>query len=492
MAIFSTSYSGSQPKCKQSNDYASDASATTTTTTTTTAAADHHEMSRQSSVRKPDAIRSDRFPLLDIPELSVCLRSCNLTAPEEDLYRPTSIFVQSIFAQILDTFLSLPPNVIRTRQRRVLEEEETPEELEESLDIVSLQMILYKFLVDCGVYDFIITDITKPEPARLKRLLSAVVNFARFREEHLFDNEQIIQDNNVKFEKHSELVAENKKFKDNINRLTDHNDRITSNLDELNEHNARVESELRSLKKIQESLTNEHMNYKTEKSRLIRALEDHNYLLLESKKDLEKMKNYIIESPEIISKIISDMQNSLKDDQETLNDLELRSRKLAITIESFGIIQNDLKHCLRVVEELHAESNKENINNNKLNQYKELFEDKTLKLNELERKIQLLLRQIKNMEDKTSRTTEQKDARRQEYEGKMKQLHDLYATALAEQSLSDRDIQKKKTYIQSVQKKIYDIEMAFKKEYDETTLELQRLNSHVKFYLNQIEEKLQL
>lgn len=449
-------------------------------------------MSRQSSARKPDAVRNDRFPLLEVPELSVCLRSCNLNAPEEDLYRPTSIFVQTLFAQIIDIFLSLPPNVIRTKQRRVLEEEDAPEEFEESLDIVSLQMVLYQFLVDCGVYDFIITDIIKPDPARLKRLLSAVVNFARFREEHLYDNEHIIQDNNVKFEKHADLLNENKKLKDNIDHLTHNNNKIKNNLDELNQHNTRVESELRNLKKVQESLTNEHMNYKTEKSRLIQALEDHNYLLLESKKDLEKMKNYIIESPEIISKIIADMQNSLKDDQQTLNDLELRSRKLTITIESFGIIQNDLKNCLKMVEELHADSNKENLNNNKLNQYKDLYEEKSLKLNELERKIQLLLRQVKNIEDKIMRTSELKDTRRTEYEEKMKQLHDSYANALTEHSVSEKDLQSKKNYIQSVQQNIHELEMAFKKEYDETTLELQRLNSHVKFYLNQIEDKLQL
>jgi kinetochore protein Nuf2 len=443
-------------------------------------------------MRKQDVLRNDRFPLLDVPELSVCLRSCNLNAPEEDLYRPTSIFVQTLFAQILDTFLNVSPNLIHAKQRRALEDDETPEEFEESLDIVSLQMILYKFLVDCGVHDFIITDLIKPEPARVKRLLSAVVNFARFREEHLFDNEKIMQNNNLILEKHKNALGENKKLKDSINRLNQNNDKIKSNLDELNQHNARVEAELRNLKRIQESLTHEHLNYKTEKSRLIQALEDHNYLLLESKKDLEKMKNYIIESPEIISKIVSDMQNSLKDDQQALNELELRSRKLAVTIESLGLIKNDLRNCLKLVEELEVESKKEILNNDKLNQYKELYDDKNLRLGELERKIQLLVRQIKNMEDKTLRTTEQKNSKRQEYEDKMKQLHDAYATAMAEQSVNDKDIQDKKVYIQSVQRKICDLEMAFKKEYNETTLEIQRLNSHVKFYLSQIEEKLQL
>lgn len=451
-------------------------------------------MSRQSSIRRQnhEPVKSDRFPLLDIPELSLCLKSCNLSAPEEDLFKPTPIFVQSIFQQILHIFLSISPNRIRHRQQKLVEDEDEREEFEESLNLLSLQTILYKFFVDCGIYDFMVTDLTKPEPQRVKRLLSAVVNFARFREEHLYDNEAIMQENNLKFDKFQTNLDENKTLKKKIQGLEDRNNKINNNLDQLNEHNHKVEQELRNLKKIQESLTTQHLNYKTEKSRLIQSLEDHNYLLLESKKDLEKMKNYIIESPDIISKIIQDMNNSLESDQQALSDLELRSRKLAITIESFNLIQQDLKNCLKLVEELTIEINKENLNNNKLNQYKEKFEDNNLKVNELNRRIQLLTRQIKNNEEKTLRTTQQKDEKVKEYELKMQELHEIYATLMTEKNLNDRDMQKKKTYINSIQKKMYDLEMSFKKEYDETTLEIQRLNSHFKVYLNQIEEKLNL
>lgn len=37
----------------------------------------------------------------------------------------------------------------------------------------------------CGVNDFIMTDYTKPDPKRLRKQLSAIVNFAKFKEERL-------------------------------------------------------------------------------------------------------------------------------------------------------------------------------------------------------------------------------------------------------------------------------------------------------------------
>jgi len=36
---------------------------------------------------------------------------------------------------------------------------------------------------DVGVYDFTSRDLTKPEAERVRRILSAVINFAKFRED---------------------------------------------------------------------------------------------------------------------------------------------------------------------------------------------------------------------------------------------------------------------------------------------------------------------
>lgn len=37
----------------------------------------------------------------------------------------------------------------------------------------------------CGVHDFSMKDLLAPEPKRVRRHLSAVINFAKFREERL-------------------------------------------------------------------------------------------------------------------------------------------------------------------------------------------------------------------------------------------------------------------------------------------------------------------
>ena len=41
----------------------------------------------------------------------------------------------------------------------------------------------HDLMTKCGIKDFTMYDVMKPEPKRLRRNLSAVINFAKFREE---------------------------------------------------------------------------------------------------------------------------------------------------------------------------------------------------------------------------------------------------------------------------------------------------------------------
>jgi kinetochore protein Nuf2 len=437
-------------------------------------------------------VRNDRFPLLDVPELSICLKSCNLNAPEDDLLKPSPIFIQSLFQQILEIFLFVP---VSTFQERSTGDDDDQEESYETMNLIKLHRHLYKFFVDCGVYDFILTDLIKPESQRIKRLLSAIVNFARFREEHLYDNEGILKANNLKFEKYQTLQQEYQKisnYNSELNAKIEKFHKEHDNVDNLNAYNVKVEKELKSLKKVQESLTIEHLNYKNEKSRLIQILEDHNYLLLESKRNLDKWKSYLIESPEILNKILTDLNNSLKIDEASLNQLEVKSRNLSISINSIQLIDQDLKNFLNVINEIKFDVKNEKTQNDKLNKLNEQFNDSNFQINEFDRKIQLLSRQIKNLSEKYQRILNQKTTKKQEFDKKINELNSTYSKLIDEKTINDKQIFDKKQYIETMEKKIVELKNSYDLEYNETSLEIQKLNSHLNLYVNQIEKKLEL
>ena len=60
-----------------------------------------------------------------------------------------------------------------------------PELHDESIPALAFYRACARMMDVCGVVDFSIRDVLAPQPKRLRRHLSAVVNFAKFREERL-------------------------------------------------------------------------------------------------------------------------------------------------------------------------------------------------------------------------------------------------------------------------------------------------------------------
>lgn len=48
-------------------------------------------------------------------------------------------------------------------------------------------------MTEVGIDDFSLRDVLKPEPPRVRRILSAVINFAKFREEQMAIYDQYTQ-----------------------------------------------------------------------------------------------------------------------------------------------------------------------------------------------------------------------------------------------------------------------------------------------------------
>lgn len=61
-------------------------------------------------------------------------------------------------------------------------------------------------MVEIGVEDFGMKDLIRPEPARLRIILSAIINFAKFREEQLGLLDELNRKAEELSEKHGSLL----------------------------------------------------------------------------------------------------------------------------------------------------------------------------------------------------------------------------------------------------------------------------------------------
>ncbi|ODV97228.1 hypothetical protein PACTADRAFT_1801 [Pachysolen tannophilus NRRL Y-2460] len=452
-------------------------------------------MSRQSSIFKsssaantPSSVRhqrnNDPFPLLDLKEIVVCLESCSFTCSEELLMKPTQQYMLTLFSQIADTFLNINDLKLYNIMNRLEDDQST---FNESLNIIGLQKIIYRFLNECGIDDFNIMDIVKPDPIRVRRILSCIVNFARFREEHKFIIEKFNKLNRDILGEYEKLVQVNLNLKDKINSIK--SNIMQNNLDKLNQLNSDLEAELKNLKKTQESLTLQHDNYKTEKKNLLKNYENNSYLLLENEKQLNNLKNYVIEKPDIVAKINCDLNNSIETNSKILENLEKKSRNLSITIDSFNFLQQDFKNFNKNLEDIQIEISKKNQTNSKLVKYKEIIEEKKINLNNLNRNFEQLNRKLKNNNEKIEKLKLQSTEKQKNFNKNIENLHKEYTTLLTERNLDEQNLINKKNTISSYENKIDDLNFKFDEELKEINLEISKLNNHIRLYLNEMNKK---
>lgn len=132
------------------------------------------------------------FPLLSEREICACLCELNLssldkTKVEGCISKPDAETVQIIYEHLLALLVGLDRSAISTPVFAAMEDArmDFPELHDESIPAVNLFIQVSKLLRASGVRDFSMRDLTKPDPVRLRKFLSAVINFAKYREEKL-------------------------------------------------------------------------------------------------------------------------------------------------------------------------------------------------------------------------------------------------------------------------------------------------------------------
>lgn len=125
------------------------------------------------------------FPILENDELLPCLEEMEIPLSAADLAKPTYEIVRPLFENVLTTLTGITREELNQPVFTAIDAFEFPELHDESVPCLNFFRQLGRLLSNTGVRDFNLRDVYKPETQRLRRHLSAIVNFAKFREEKL-------------------------------------------------------------------------------------------------------------------------------------------------------------------------------------------------------------------------------------------------------------------------------------------------------------------
>ncbi|KAG7821226.1 hypothetical protein KL928_001310 [Ogataea angusta] len=453
-------------------------------------------MARPSAIYRssqPTAIPRTRykFPILETRELVSLFDTMDFNVSEEMLTKPTPSFMKSLIEQIMDKFLYVSPHSLKQRiQQMENNEDDDQEGLQNSLSVVASQRIMYKFLCDCGVEDFSIRDMAKPEPSRIRIILSALINYARFREERMGDCEQLLVSSENTLSQYKHALKINNSLKSAYEDLTNKILRQGYNEDEIMTKNQQLQNELKALTETQQQLAAARAEYKTQKFGLIRELENQNSLLLECEKELERLTPYIRESPESVKEVIDSLKDSLANEQKHLTELEQRSKNISISIDSFQQLTHEFRNYHRVLEEIQTEFSKQEKSTESIQNMQDEIQRMEVELNDKSRQINHLKKQLNSQKEKLATFKENTRQKLLQLEDKSKELREERAQLMERKSEEDEIIRNKENEAIDWEMQSEKLKKDFEAECKGASYEMNELNSKINFYIDEMANRI--
>lgn len=386
--------------------------------------------------------------------------------------------------------------VKKSNEYNFKEQNDVNEEYDASKDDTSRSMpllILFRcsaaFLEKCGVHDFNIMDLRKPEAQRIRRILSAVINFARFREERMKDCEPIAQVCEEYAEDAKKAEAEMIQLQNEVDTLKhrvageegkDHQ----STLAKLNNYNAKLESELKKLQRSQQQLRTEHLQYKERKMVLFNQLEDQSHLINEEVGQVEKYKGFSTVDPDSIRTVLNDLRSSLQTSEQNLHEGEATLRNKVKTIESIQAVEEELRKLLKVVQGIIDDLARLEDERNILGRQMEELDMKKMVSEDLSRQIGIAEVQTVKFENKIEKTREDALQRETMAKEKLESLENEYRRLTDERGVREVQMDKSKAIIAELENEINRANADFEKEKRKVEAAVTRLNAHIRSYLS--------
>lgn len=444
------------------------------------------------------------FPILDLQELVICLQSCDFAlATQENISRPTSDYMVTLYKQIIENFMGISVESLLNSSNQETGDGHLQEENEniysDTLNVLVLNKICFKFFENIGVQDFNMTDLYKPEAQRTQRLLSAVVNYARFREERMFDcNSFILQMESLlgqlrsKFDDYNLIQQQLKQYED----VDGDNIPDEQELQKLEEQNKELEIQLKKLTKIQETLSIDYNDYKISKQSIFKDLEALSFQIVELESNRDKLIKISNTDMEELSEGIKELNGLLIQRKKTLDDLTAQQKNLQDTVTTFETIISELYDVLRIISSEVQESNrtetelvglKQNLINNKLKLMNVLETGIMYKLEILQEQLDLQLKNLEKLSQDTKEESRLNDTKLMDlqikYENEIKPKIDKTDIFIQEELISGK--------INKLNDEIKQLQKDFEAEVKEIEIEYSLLSGHINKYMNEMLEYMQ-
>ncbi|RUS27143.1 hypothetical protein BC938DRAFT_483658 [Jimgerdemannia flammicorona] len=481
------------------------------------------------------------FPIMKPQDILECLNDMQIPFTEEDLSKPTSNKMQLVYEAFMDIVMGVTSEQYEQPVQRVLEELEYPDLHADAVSLMTFLRQLRKLMRDVGVEDIGLRDVIKPEPARVRKIISAIINFAKFREERMGVFEQYTT-KSVGGRSHCGFGIERfigcvmmrlmliifllllLKLVTFIGRMhgaeaslateksrTDRSDKChqvgylprfslsrVQRADEepaikkAREFNGGMTTELRELKKRQQALAEDIEQLKKVKNAQTDKMTNNQFLTMNTKQELQKLRSQIVQNPEKLKEVINEMSISLNTEKGEAVIKERSTREMQIKFDTMNIVEQEIINCVKLMEVCETEMQKFESVRDKIISDKDTIDNKNNELKELNVKEQQLKRQLATAQDKISRLQRQQAMKRESVQQKLAKLNEEFNLASNERAAVQVKIDENRRIVEELEGKIAELRANYEKEMTGIQSEYLRLKNQVDVYQNEIMQALRV
>ena len=125
------------------------------------------------------------FPILKNKEILLCLKELHIPMTLEEIKAPTGEKMKAVYDQFVEKMMGITKEDSSNPQFGALDVLSFPELHENGIPELTFYTSLLKLMTVVGLHDCTLQHLVNPEYQQTKRILSALINFAKFREERL-------------------------------------------------------------------------------------------------------------------------------------------------------------------------------------------------------------------------------------------------------------------------------------------------------------------
>ena len=313
---------------------------------------------------------------------------------------------------------------------------------------------LRRLLVECGVHDFSFTDLVRPTHERLVKIFSYTINFVRFRESQTATIDENFNKTEATKTRIESLYVENQDMEQRLEEMKRNNKALKSAADEKVARNNELKARLIELKKGQERVAEQLERAKSEKSRSQNLLEEKTERLLRSRQESEKLRPYMQQSPVALQAALTELSENLQRDKGQIDMLERRARALQTSADSFTVVHNDVQSCIKVLEEISIELQKEEEEDFQASKNREKLAERTNNVREVEHNEKALLWQLAKLEKRIEGLRRKHKDREDAAKARMAELSAVQRQLREERAEKGRDMDRRRMRIEQTEKKV--------------------------------------